>query len=154
MPKEQPDNTGIKEGYTAVDGALIAARILRQMPRAQRTKIIEVMRERDQALATAVQERMYNFQELSRLSSKSAQLLVREVEHRDLVISMKAAPEQIKEHLLENMSQRKRELVIDDAAHTPDPETHHLKEAQWRILEKLEELKERGVLPKGKVQVA
>ena len=141
-----------KDGTTPVDGALIAARILRRLPSSQRTRILSEMRAQDATLATAVQERVYNITELSMLSPKSTQTLVREVEHSDLVLSLKAAPSEVQRQLLESMSERKREMVAEDTQ-VITTESKNIKEAQWRLLEKLEELKERGLINEAKTRI-
>ena len=134
-----------------VDGPLIAARILRRMPIHQRSKILDEMRNQNEALALLVQERVFNIAELSNLSAKNTQALVREITHEDLALSIKSAPPQVKEHLLQNMSDRKRELVIEETALSKELSGSKVQEAQWRILEKLEELRERGLIKETKI---
>ena len=139
----QPESNTL-EGFTAVDGAAIAARILRQYPVAQRERLLMAMEQQVPELASKVQEKMYNFQEIRGLSSQATATLVREVPHQDLVAAVASAPQELKEKLLEQMSERRRQMVIEDsqyASHTLRPE--QLKEAQWRMMQKLDEIRER-----------
>lgn len=132
------------DGFTAVDGAAIAARILRQYPVAQRERLLSAMEERVPELALKVQDKMYNIQEIQGLSPKATETLVREVPHQDLVAAVAAAPQELKEKLLDGMSERRRQMVMEDsqyASHTLKPQ--QLKEAQWRVMQKLDEIRER-----------
>jgi len=139
----QPESNTL-EGVTAVDGAAIAARILRQYPLAQRERLLVAMEERVPELAVKVQEKMYNIQEIQGLSPKATEILVREVPHQDLIAAVAAAPQELKEKLLDGMSERRRQMVMEDseyASHTLKPQ--QLKEAQWRVMQKLDEIRER-----------
>ena len=140
---KQPESSNL-EGFTAVDGAAIAARILRQYPVAQRERLLVAMEERVPELAVKVQEKMYNIQEIQGLSPKATEILVREVPHQDLVAAVATAPQELKEKLLDGMSDRRRQMVMEDseyASHTLKPQ--QLKEAQWRMMQKLDEIRER-----------
>ncbi|NDC39287.1 MAG: hypothetical protein EBZ48_14790 [Proteobacteria bacterium] len=139
----RPESQGL-EGFTPVDGAAIAARILRKYPRAQRERLLTAMQEQVPELATKVQEKMYNIEDIRGLSPKATEELVREVPHQDLVAAVAAAPQELQVKLLDGMSERRRQMVIEDssyASRTLKPQ--QLKEAQWRVMQKLDEIRER-----------
>ena len=132
------------ESFAAVDGAAIAARILRRYPSNQRQRLIKAMAEQAPVLAEKVQEKMYSLEELRSVSKQGIEALVREVPHRDLVAAVAGAPEPLQQKLLDGMTQRRRKMVEEDSSMVSrDLDPKQVKEAQWRLVQKLDELKER-----------
>ena len=78
------------------------------------------------------------------MSKQGIEALVREVPHRDLVAAVAGAPEPLQQKLLEGMTQRRRKMVEEDSSMVSrDLDPKQVKEAQWRLVQKLDELKER-----------
>ena len=147
MAESKEDSSQGRPEVEYVDGAAIAARILRRYPTEQRGRLISAMQKQSPQLAQKVQERMYNFEELKNLTSKGAETLVRETQHRDLVAAVAGASSEVKEKLFQSMSERKRAIVKEDAdVLQKDIEPAQVKEAQWRMLQKLDELREKGAV--------
>ena len=108
------------------------------------------------AAAAKIEHSLYQFDRIAQLNDLAIQDLLKEVPHRDVVISLKAAPEAVKEKLLDNMSESKQRLIQDDFSSLPPMRISDVQAAQRRILKKLEELypesgvgqKQRSVLPR------
>jgi flagellar motor switch protein FliG len=83
---------------------------------------------------------MMDFAKIERLPARDLQNLLREVPHRDIAISLKAAEEPVRQRILENVSERKLEMVTEDISHLPQVEVSDVEAAQARILKRLEEL--------------
>ncbi len=134
-PKDEP-----------VDGAKVAAEILKRMPSKDQKRLVQAIKDEAPQIAVKIEERLYNFDDLTELSPKSVQTLIAQVSHSDLVLSLKTASEGVKNVLFANMSDRKRRQVEDDFAALAPARISDVEAAQRRILDKMEELKKTGVV--------
>jgi flagellar motor switch protein FliG len=62
------------------------------------------------------------------------------VPHRDVVISLKTAPEPVKEKILQNMSESRQRLVKEEVESLPPMRASDVEAAQRRIIKRLEDL--------------
>lgn len=130
----------------AIDGAKVAAQIISRMSSDAKKRVLEAINEREPRLSIKIQESLFHFDDLASITAKGIQRLLAEVKHEDVVLSMKRASDEVKDILLSNMSERKRDLVVDDANSMPPVRTSEVEEAQRRILEKVEELRTKGAI--------
>jgi flagellar motor switch protein FliG len=139
-----------------IDGAKIAALILSRMPSRDQERIMSSIQAANPTIAAKLEDSLFNFDRIAQLNDHAVQDLLKEIPHRDIVISLKAAGDQVKEKLLENMSESKQRLVQDDFSSLPPMRISDVQAAQRRILRKLEELypengigaHQRSVLPR------
>ncbi len=139
-----------------IDGSKIAALILSRMPAKDQERIMSSIQAKSPSIAAKLEDSLFNFERIAQLNDLAVQDLLKEIPHRDIVISLKAAPERVKEKLLENMSESKQRMVEDDFSTLPPMRISDVQAAQRRILKKLEELypeggignNQRSVLPR------
>ena len=127
-----------------VDGARIAAQILNNMPSPERARLVEAMKQADPSVIKKVSENLFSFEDIVELTARGVQLLIKEIDHRDLVISLKTASSKVKAVLYENMSERKRLSVDEDFNVLPKMPISEVEDAQFRILKRLDELRTAG----------
>ena len=127
-----------------VDGPAIAAAILNNMDKDRKDRIVKAIAQSDPQIASKIEENLFQFTDLETLTPQSVQLLMNEVLHRDIVLSLKTAETSTKEYLFENMSERKKALVLDDFEALPPTRLADVENAQKRILERMEELRAEG----------
>lgn len=128
-----------------VDGAKIAAQILSSMKSAHKEKLVNAIQRADPTIAAKIQEKMLRFDDIAELTPPGVQLLIKEVQHSDLVLSLKTAGPAVKEVLFKNMSERKRQTINEDLAALPPTKLSDIEEAQMRIARKLDELRTAGL---------
>ncbi len=139
-----------------IDGSKIAALILSRMPAKDQERIMSSIQAKSPSIAAKLEDSLFNFDRIAQLNDHAVQDLLKEIPHRDIVISLKAAGERVKEKLLENMSESKQRLVEEDFSTLPPMRVSDVQAAQRRILKKLEELypeggigaSQRSVLPR------
>lgn len=130
----------------AVDGARIAAEILKRMPSKDQKRLVKAIQQESPQIAQKIEKNLFNFDDLTTLTPKSLQILINQVSHQDLVISLKTASEGVKNVLYSNMTDRKRQLVEADFAALTPMRISDVEAAQRRILEKMEELRKSGAI--------
>lgn len=135
-----------KDDIEYVDGPAIAARILNHMTSSNKDKILQRITSLDPDLANRIEKNLVTFDDILDLTAQSVQKLVQSVDHDDLVLSLKLCSEEVREVLYTNMSQHKRMQTKEDFDALPPTQIGHVEEAQRRILDKLEELREKGLV--------
>ena len=68
----------------------------------------------DQELATLIQDKMLTFENMAEIDNRSMQTLLRSIEQDMLMSALRGADEVTKEKFLSNMSERARDLLVDD----------------------------------------
>lgn len=127
-----------------IDGAKIAAQILMRLAPAAQERIVQAMNHSAPQVLKKVQEKMVSIEDLAKLSAKSIQALLREVDHRDLVKALAGASEAVKNAVIQSVPERKQKIIEDDITHARELSSVDVVGAQKRIVVKLDELKEKG----------
>ncbi|MCB0332999.1 MAG: hypothetical protein KDD55_05830 [Bdellovibrionales bacterium] len=127
-----------------IDGARVAAMILNEMRPDQKERLVAVLHERAPELAAKIEENLFRFDDIIEISGKGLQTLLGAIDHHDLVLSLKTAKDETKKILLQNMSDRKRQMVKEDFNALPATRLAEVEEAQRRILEILDKLRTEG----------
>lgn len=127
-----------------VNGPKLAADILSRMESSARERIVKRIEAQDPQLAAKIHQNIFTFENIPEINEKGVQTLLKEINHDDLVLSLKKAPEQVRSTFYKNMSERKRTLVKEDLAALDPVPVPQVEEAQRRILAKVDELRTRG----------
>src|SRR5262245_57635269 len=89
-----------------VNGARIAASILSRMEPGNRQRVLAAMRQRAPQITQRVEDNINDFGAIMALPDRSVQVLLHEVAEKDIVLSLKVAEPEVREHILKNMSPR------------------------------------------------
>lgn len=87
---------------------------------------------------------MFTFEDLQYVDDKGIQNLLREVDNGKLVIAMKTAPEEIKQKIFKNMSNRAATLLREDLEALGPTKLSDVEKAQAEIVQKCKELESQG----------
>ena len=87
---------------------------------------------------------MFVFEDLQKLTDREIQVVLREVEQKDIVIALKAASEEVKEKLLGNISERIRAFIEEEMAFAGPMRLSEVEEVQLRIVQKIRQLEDQG----------
>ena len=135
-----------KSEDTVVDGPKLAAQILSRLAPEQQSKLMQAISEASPQIAQKIEENLFSFEDIADLTPQGLQAVLKEVEHKDLVVSLKTASNEVKKTILQNLSQRKQQMVQEDLAALPPTRVTEVKEAQIRIVRKVDDLRSRGVV--------
>lgn len=149
--KSSNQNTSKDE---AVDGAKVAAEILKAMPTQTRERLMRKIASKDPSISIKVSQNLFNFNDIASLTSQGLQALIASVDQKDLVISFKTASDEVKEIFLTNMTDRKRRMITEDFQSLGKVKLSEVEDAQKRILKILDDLRTSGqIRSKGKNDV-
>lgn len=117
-----------------VGGVKCAAEILNFIDPAIESDLMEALREKDEQLATQIQDLMFIFENLLTIDDRGIQTLLREVKTDTLVVALKGADNEIKEKIFKNMSKRAAALLNDDLEAKGPVRISEVESAQKEIL--------------------
>jgi len=115
---------------TATGGPNVVAQLLNQLPSGADAAILAAVSAREPELAEQIRNFMFVFEDLCKIDDRSTQRLLRDIESRELAIGLKAASEELKAHIMKNMSERaaaalREELEMLGAVKVKDVEAAH-----------------------------
>lgn len=87
---------------------------------------------------------MFTFEDLIYVDDKGIQNILREVDSAKLVIAMKTCPDEIKQKILRNMSNRAATLLKEDLEALGPTKMSDIEKAQNEIVMKCKELESQG----------
>lgn len=125
-------------------GAESAAQLLNRLDGKMGKTILSKIDERNAALATAIRRKMFTFDDFSRVSSPDLQRILREVETRDLAMSLKSAREPLKKAFFAGMSRRAAEGLKEEMEALGPIRMKDVEGAQDRMIAAARSLEEKG----------
>ena len=120
------------------------ADMLNLMDKNTEKNIMSRVEEKDPELAEEIRKLMFVFEDLMYVDDKGIQNLLREVDNGKLVIAMKTAPEEIKQKIFKNMSNRAATLLREDLEALGPTKLSDVEKAQAEIVQKCKELEAQG----------
>ena len=124
------------------DGVDMAANIIAYMDGQNEKEILEFLTDKNQDAFQKIQEKLFPFERLVQLDSKSFQALIAEVENDDLILALKGADDALKEAIFKKMSSKTVSLIQEDMDSTGPKKMNELIDAQKRIIDIAKKLAE------------
>ncbi len=134
----------VSQTYSKVGGIDTAAEIMNNMDRSTEKKIMDRMMQESPELAEEIRRRMFVFEDILKLDDRSVQLVLREVDMRDLALALKGASDELKEKIMKNMSKRAAALLKDEMEYMGPVRLKDVEEAQQKIINVIRRLEEAG----------
>jgi flagellar motor switch protein FliG len=147
--KEKLANVLTQE-MTAAGGVESLAEILNQAGRSTEKNVLEAMAESDGMLADQVRARLFTFDDLVMLTDRDIQLLLREVDQKELALALRGVANVVRDKLLTNMSSRGAELLREDIETQPPQRKQVVEEAQSKIVGAVRRLEDSGAITIGR----
>ncbi len=94
-----------------IDGIRALAEILKYSGLSAEQSILEALKEKDEKLASKIEERLFSLDIITWLSGRDLQTVLRDFSDGELALVMKAMDENLKELIFANVSERRRELI-------------------------------------------
>jgi flagellar motor switch protein FliG len=134
-PSRPPSRTG---------GVLPAAAMLNAMNREAATNILNALEARNPDLTQVIRNKMFTFEDLAVLDTPSLQKILREVDLRDLAMSLKTSSEKLKGRMLGSISKRAAETVNEEISFMGSVRGKDSDAAKQRIIEAMRKLETAG----------
>jgi flagellar motor switch protein FliG len=116
--------------------------ILNRSDRATERNVLDQLAENDAQLAEEIRMMLFVFEDIVKLDDRSVQLLLKEVDQKDLALALRGVPDEVRDKVLTNMSQRAAEMLLEEIEYQPPQLRRVVEEAQGRIVAKVRQLEE------------
>lgn len=126
-----------------------AAQILNNLGGGEK-QILEHIAGSDDAIAAAIREEMFTFDDVARLDKKSMQKILAQIDTRVLAVALKAAPQDVQQNVFGNLSKRAADMVAEERDNLGPMPLQEVIEAQQQILTAIRDLMDKGELKAGK----
>jgi len=131
-------------GNQDVGGPKVVADMLNMTGSSTEKNVLDQMDAQDPEVAEAVRNLMFEFGDIAKLTDRELQVLLKEVDQKDMVISLKACNDELKDKLLGNMSERVRTFITEEMEKLGPMRLSEVEEVQLRIVQQVRQLEEQG----------
>ena len=125
-------------------GAKAIAEVLNLIDQTAEKNILQSLEAEDPDLAAEIKNMMFVFDDLILLDDRSIQRLLKEVETKDVAISLKAANDEVKTKIFANVSERVSVMIQEEMEFMGPTRLSDVEAAQSRIVEIVRRLEEEG----------
>jgi flagellar motor switch protein FliG len=132
--------------YSAAGGTKTLAEILNHSDRTTERNVLEKLADEDKDLAEEVRSMLFVFEDIVKLEERAVQQVLREADQKDLVLALRGAPDNVKEVVLTNMSERGAEMIKEEMELQPPQRKRDIDAAQSRIVAVVRQLEEAGTI--------
>lgn len=141
---EKQVSTGLTSGVSYGGGAKTVAEMLNRLDPTAQKDLLARLDEGSPALAEQIRALMFTFEDLMNVDERGLQRLVQEVEQKDLVLSLKAAGEEVVAKIFKSMSERTAGVIKQEIEFLGPVRLRDVEEAQRRIVGAARKLEESG----------
>jgi len=124
----------VVQDFSKAGGIESLANILNRADRATERNVIELLEIQSPQLAEEVRELMFVFEDIITLDDRAIQRVLREVETKDLAMSLKGTKEDVKEKVFRNMSERAQQMLRDEMEYMGPVRAREVQEIQTKIV--------------------
>jgi flagellar motor switch protein FliG len=131
------------------DAHEMMAEIFNNLDRQSETRFLGALEERNREAAERIKALMFTFDDLSRLSTQSIQVLLRSVDKEKLPLALKGASERLREMFFKSLSERAGKMLMEDISALGPVKLRDVDEAQAAIVLVAKELAQSGDIELG-----
>jgi flagellar motor switch protein FliG len=108
--------------------------------------VLDELARSDGELAEEVRLLLFTFEDIVKLDDRSIQMVLKEVDQKDLAIALRGVSEDVRGRIFSNMSERGAELLKEEIDFQPPQRKRVIEEAQGRIVGVVRRLEEAGAI--------
>ena len=136
----------ISQEYAASGGVKPLADILNSADRSTERNVLDQLSELDEELSEEVRKLLFVFDDVVKIDDRGLQMVLKEVDQKDLALALRGVSDEVKDKLLRNMSQRGAEMLLEELEIQPPQRRSVVEEAQSRIVGVIRKLEDAGAL--------
>jgi len=129
-----------------VGGVEAISDMLKGLPAAVKNGVLQSMEKLSPEVTKAIRKRLFTFEDLLALDDRGMQAVLKNVETRDLAMSLKAASPSMLEKVLKNLSERGGEMLQEEIEGLGNVRKKMVEDAQEKILAILSRLESEGTV--------
>jgi len=136
--------------YAVAGGVHSLAEILNHTDRGTERNVLDSLSEVDPELAEEVRMLLFTFEDIVKLDDRSIQLVLKEVDSKDLSVALRGVAKEVQDRIFSNMSERGGEMLAEEIEYMPAQKRAVVEEAQGRVVAVVRKLEEAGGIVIGR----
>lgn len=132
------------QDYTSAGGIKAIVNVLNKVDRATEKTILETLEVQDPELSEEIKKLMFIFEDITKMDDRSIQLVLREVDSKDLALALKGSSEEVSLKVKKNMSKRAAQMLDEEMTFLGPVRLRDVEEAQQRIVNVIRRLEDSG----------
>lgn len=132
--------------YTTSGGIQSVVDMLNRVDPSTLKVVMDVLEMDDPDLAEQIKRQMFVFEDIVLLDDRGIQLVLREVETKDLALALKGTNEEVAEKILKNMSTRAGTMLKEDMQYMGPVRVREVEDAKQKIVKIIRKLEETGAV--------
>ena len=142
----------VTQDFTTAGGVKAIFEILNRVDRTSEKAIIETLEVDNPELTEEIKKLMFVFEDIVMIDDRSIQRILRDVDNKDLSLSLKATPKEVADKVFKNMSTRAADMLREEIEFMGPVKIRDVEEAQQRIVNVIRNLEDKGeiVVARGK----
>ena len=129
---------------TEIGGPKAVAEILNRTGRSTEKAVLERLDAQDPELAEEVRNQMFTFDDIANLTDREIQMILREVDTKDLAVALKGSSEELKDRIFTNMSERVGTMLKEEMEFSGPVRMSDVEDVQLRVVQTVRQLEEAG----------
>jgi flagellar motor switch protein FliG len=134
----------VSQSYQNAGGLPAVAEILNVIGRQTERSIMELLSQDDPELVDQIRRLMFVFEDISKLSDKSIQAILKNVETSQWALALKGCSEELKQKILGNMSQRAAAMLQEEMEYLGPVRLAEVESVQQQIVDVVRKLEDTG----------
>ncbi len=129
---------------TEIGGPKAVAEILNRTGRSTEKAVLERLDAQDPELAEEVRNQMFVFDDIAKLTDREIQMILREVDTKDLAVALKGGSEELQDRIFGNVSERVGTMIKEEMEFSGPVRMSDVEEVQLRVVQTVRQLEEAG----------
>lgn len=129
---------------TEIGGPKSVAEILNRTGRSTEKAVLERLDAQDPELAEQVRNQMFVFDDIAKLTDREIQMILREVDSKDLAVALKGGSDELKDRIFANVSERVGTMIKEEMDFSGPVRMSDVEEVQLRVVQVVRQLEEAG----------
>jgi flagellar motor switch protein FliG len=131
-------------------GPRAVAEIFNQLDSTLSDEILAQIGEQDSALMEEIRQKMFVFEDLLSIDANGIKELLGRADRRQLTVALKGTSDELRQHLLQGMSQRGAAMLLEDMEALGPTKIRDVEAAQQQIITVVRQLESEGLISRKK----
>lgn len=141
---ERKLSTLVTQDFSDAGGVKAIVEVLNRVDRTTEKSILENLEVGNPELADEIRKLMFVFEDIVMLDDRGLQMVLREVDTKDLSLALKAANKDVAEKIYKNMSKRAGDMLKEEIEYMGPVKIRDVEEAQQKVVNVIRKLEEKG----------
>ena len=129
---------------TEIGGPKKVAEILNMTGRSTEKAVLERLDSQDPEIAEEIRNMMFTFDDIANLTDREIQMVLREVDTKDLATALKGSAPEMQDRIFSNVSDRVSQMIREEMEFSGPVRMSDVEEVQLRVVQTVRQLEEAG----------